>query len=375
MIIKSFVADSVAGALKMVRSELGGDAVILKTRKLDPTQRAIADGNVEVTACIDQTPVVNPAEASRELSKESTAHRIKPAIQQPNNIVPASAIVQKLDFLIDILQMPIRKNAFPGNIGRLFTTMINADVPEAMAYDLTDKLSDRFGGEDEYGLISSATCDLFMDQMVERRGPCELKTGQKIVLVGPAGAGKTSLMGRLAGYLIAEKKLPVCLSSLDQVKVSAPEELQSYAEILDVEHFEIPRQDDLSLLENQSLSKITLIDTPALNAKDVDVIRIYADKINSIKPDRVIGVFPATFRTSELVDLIRAYKPLMLTGLAITMVDQTYRLGGVVAMSILSGYPIEILGTGHKAGSIDLSPDLQKLVHSFLAVEEGKGYE
>ena len=51
MIIKSFTADSVAAALKEVRAELGGEAVVLKTRQLvNP-----GDSNrIEITACLDK---------------------------------------------------------------------------------------------------------------------------------------------------------------------------------------------------------------------------------------------------------------------------------------------------------------------------------
>ena len=47
MIVKSFTANTVAGALKKVRSELGGDAVILKTKRLQPDQQLVAGAKVE----------------------------------------------------------------------------------------------------------------------------------------------------------------------------------------------------------------------------------------------------------------------------------------------------------------------------------------
>ena len=47
MIVKSFTANTVAGALKKVRGELGGDAVILKTKRLQPDQQLVAGAKVE----------------------------------------------------------------------------------------------------------------------------------------------------------------------------------------------------------------------------------------------------------------------------------------------------------------------------------------
>jgi flagellar biosynthesis protein FlhF len=369
MIVKSFIADSVAGALKLVRSELGGDAVILKTRKVDTAYRNTAGGRVEVTACVDQS---QPSSAPTPVAPVNDTVPTQPIAKAD---FPSEVIAQKLDFLIDVFQSPVRKNTFDGVIGQLFTNLLRADVPENMAYDLAGKLSDRFGKEDDYQAVNAGAARMLIDQLPRKRQEELFKPGQRIILVGPPGSGKTSLMGRLAGHLISEKKLTVCLSSLDQVKVSAPEELQTYAEILNVDHFEMPREIDQSMLDSRGQDKVTLIDMPAMNPRHRDPVRMYTEKLARIKPHRVVGVFPALYRSSDLLDIIRAFKPLKLTDLAFTMIDQTGRLGGIIAMSIQTGLPITILGTGQRAGDIDLSPDLQKIIELFLGLEEGQTHE
>lgn len=369
MLVKSYVADSVAGALKLVRSELGGDAVILKTRKIDSTFRNAAGGRVEVTACVDQSqPSSAPAPSAPVIEKA-------PARPMAGADFHSEVIAQKLDFLIDVFQSPMRKHTFDGVIGQLFTNLLQADVPENMAYDLADKLSDRFDEKEDYQAVTAAAARMLVDQLPRKRQEELFKPGQRIILVGPPGSGKTSLMGRLAGYLISEKKLTVCLSSLDQVKVSAPEELQTYAEILNVDHFEMPREIDHSMLDSRGRDKVTLIDMPAMNPRHREPVRMNTEKLARIKPHRVVGVFPALYRASDLLDIIRAFRPLKLTDLAFTMIDQTGRLGGMIAMSIQTGLPITILGTGQRAGDIDLAPDLQKIIELFLGVEEGRSHE
>lgn len=368
MIVKSFVADTVAGALKMARSELGGDAIIMKTRKINEMQQATVGGRVEVTACVDRSPAVQPNSvlaAVRDVKSE-------PMVRVKESVVPTGEITQKLDFLIDIFQTPARRNSFPGQIGRLFAALLHADIPETIAYEISDKLSGRYKGDDDYDLIAASAVDMLLEQMPKKRESYGFKKGQKIALVGPAGGGKTLLMGRLTAHLLRNDKLPICLTSLDQVKISAPEELQSYAEILDVDHFEMPRQVDCSLIDKQGQNRVTFIDTPALNARERDEIDVYAEKLARIKPNRIIGVFPATFRTSDLLDMLRSYRPLKLTELAVTMTDQTCRLGGIVALSIQSGLPVTVLGTGRRVDGIELDPDYKKIIQLFLGVEEGK---
>jgi len=361
MIVKSFIADSVAGALKMVRSELGGDAVILKTRKIDPIRQKVVGGRVEVTACVDQSqPMAAPVK---------TEERAAPIPSAPVTAIPSEAIAQKLDFLLDVFQSPIRKDTFSGVIGRLFMALLRADVPENMAYDLADKLSGRFDKEEDYHAVVQVAAAMLIDQLPKKQPADMFKTGQRIVLVGPPGAGKTSLMGRLASHLVS-RNIAVCLTSLDQVKVSAPEELQSYADILDVAHFEMPHEVDQGLLDREGQNKVTLIDMPAMNPRHRKPIKIYTEKLARIKPHRVVGVFPALYRAADLYDIIRAFRPLKLTDLAFTMTDQTSRLGGMIAMSIQTGLPITILGIGQRAGDIDLAPDHQRVIRTFLGLEE-----
>ncbi len=373
MIIKSFTADTVAGALKRVRMELGGDAVILKTRKVAPEKQVASGGKVEVTACLekaeDKQTVVVPQQAPAVMADPIPTIAV-PGDRVAVENIPSEAIADKLDFLLDIFQMPIRKSIYDGAIGRAFTSMLKNDMPENMARDLADKLADRMDGDNTYEMVCSAAVEMLYHELPKIRDSYVFKPGQKIVVVGPAGGGKTSLMGRLAGYLVAQRKIAVSLTSLDQMKVSAPEELQTYADILDVDRFEMPREIDRTLLDREGKDKITFIDTPALNPQDKSNIAIYAEKLARIDADRVIGVFPAWCRTSDIFDMLRAFRPLGLTELAFTMADQTNRMGGMISMSIQHGLPVSILGTGRRAGDIDLLPDHHRILEQMFGAGE-----
>ncbi len=51
MIIRSFVADSATSALKEVRTQMGGEAVVLKTRQVRTGNNGV---QFEVTACLER---------------------------------------------------------------------------------------------------------------------------------------------------------------------------------------------------------------------------------------------------------------------------------------------------------------------------------
>ena len=201
MIVKSFSSDTVAGALKKARTELGGDAVILKTRRLEALQAAATGDKVEVTACIDSAAVVvpkssfHPTEPGKLLAREElpTPPKVMPkakpnqdpvksdaikkeAVQAvPESLisspkmmpgtVPTSAITEKLDFLLDILQVPARHNTFPNSFGRLFATLLNCDFPEYIAYDLTEQVMNSMAIDERYRPVAEVASDLIRSRM------------------------------------------------------------------------------------------------------------------------------------------------------------------------------------------------------------------
>ncbi|MFH1701046.1 MAG: hypothetical protein ABIE07_10710 [Candidatus Zixiibacteriota bacterium] len=372
MIVKSFAADTVAGALKKVRNELGGDAVILRTRKINSDRQTQTGGRVEVTACIDRVVTPGNSPESKSVSVRKPVYDIPAtSVKKSNPPFPAEIIARKLDFLMDLFQTPIRRQSYSRNFSRIFSAMIDADIPEYYACQLTDQLKDKMPESSEFDDLRSMAIDFICGNLPARKSTRQFQIGDRIVFVGPSGSGKTSTMGRLAGHLIAIEKLPVNLTSLDQVKVSAPEEFHIYADVLDVDYFDMPRHVDQGLLDSQGKDKITIIDTPALNRYDAQSIALYAEKLARIRADRVVGVFPAWFRASDLQECLSAYRPLGLTELAVTMTDQTHRLGGILTASIQTGLPIAMIGAGTKAGRFSPQPDYRSLVQTLFARGEG----
>ncbi len=86
MIIKSFTAESIAEALKRVRTEMGGDAFVLKTRKF---LNVSGLENVEVTACAEEKLAQrspsksNGAGATNRIEKAVSESTCKQNIEKP----------------------------------------------------------------------------------------------------------------------------------------------------------------------------------------------------------------------------------------------------------------------------------------------------
>ena len=118
MIIKSFTAETMTAALKTVRQELGGDAVVLKSRQLSNGTDA---NRVEVTACLDKPTAaqaslalpdaadrpqaVRPSSSESRLAPEMFAEPETGLVADTNSVLDdrLNQIERKLNLLLHII--------------------------------------------------------------------------------------------------------------------------------------------------------------------------------------------------------------------------------------------------------------------------------
>ena len=348
MIIKSFTAESAAAALKKVRSEMGGDAVVLKTRELGGRNR---EARVEITACLDkpsvaQTSNIFPdrkpvAAPARPEKKSAPVSRVEMPVEAPKQAEETPAAVKaaaektpapemndrlagleaKIDMLVKRLnyaRLDARKSDGPD--AELYRKLRDADFPEDYLEELFDGL------ENDRSSVYEAVGEQLADDLAGMIEPeFMLEPGSRVLIYGPAGTGKSSVMGKLAARLVCEKK-KVKLVSLDNLKVGAFEELASYADLLGVDTVAL---NEVETSEKKKAEEITLMDSPAMpfNESKLNDFRIQAEQV---KPTHRIAVLSSLMCSGDIADMAGKIKLFDPTHLAVTMTDITTRLGSIV---------------------------------------------
>ena len=388
MVIRSYTAESVASALKQVRREMGGGAVVLKTRVIDDAR---GGRQYEITACLDKPTVEQAASvltaeaetptATVEVAKATAAPKPTKAAQREVPPAPAvetpqpseverrlSAIEERLDLLIQAAQIDrtdLPKELTPS--ARAAEAMQSADVPESFITEFFGKLR-----ED----LPSRPID---DTMIRRRlidhlgsiidTKLELKPGDRVLVAGPAGAGKTSIIGRLAAELICRKHIPVRLLSLDTHKVGAMEEVAGYADLLGVQEFSSDMS--ASALTDADKNRVLLIDTNAM-PRDQKHLAELKEKITPLMPTYRLAVFSALMRTSDVDTYAHEMAWLEPTHLVFTMTDLTRRLGSLLSATSTTGLKIALLTSSSSAGSTSAAPDCETIADVILGQETGR---
>lgn len=336
MIIKTFRANTSAAALKQVRHEMGGEAVVLKTTTL------LDENNlpmVEITACLERPTV---AQSSRIFAdKEETSNQIEETTEQPE----VSLDDQLKDIAVDFKEVVNRTTsddelskqiqALEGKLNSLLSN--NLEIKNEKSISQVKKVleqhdidSDTIEKIDTYIAVNSFEDDDLMQLLEEELTKelsaqmipsFELNHGDSVAVVGIAGSGKSSVLGKLAASLVIRDKKKIRLKTLDDFKMAAFDEIAAYGEILNSEF------DNSEQLDKKD-DEICLIDTPALPF-DEKQFSVLQDKLNQINPTYVFAVVSAMNRRQDIELFASNIRKLHPTHLIITMTDLTRSRGAL----------------------------------------------
>jgi flagellar biosynthesis protein FlhF len=342
MIIKSFTAPTVASALKVIKEQMGGDAVILKTRLCPPFEAALTGNRIEVTACIDEKSIT-PQNAKKNnvapVVHEEVIKKAEPS--RPIPTPPAAKIADNYDFVVklekklDLILNSHRTSGQPDGLSRraasIYLSLTDADIPVDMAGQLAKDIDIRIAPDSD---ADSVALRIMTDELaVGIVSEIAIEPGMKVMFAGPSGAGKTSALAKLAARLSVGEGKKVTLSSLDNAKVSAYEEIGGYAEILDV-----PLDLSGHFGKKQHQDSILLIDTPSLTGHENQ--RTLVRKIRRMKPDILFLVFSVCTRSRDLVDAVNLFESIRPTHLLASHLDETIRWGALLTMTKYLEIPI-----------------------------------
>jgi len=196
-------------------------------------------------------------------------------------------------------------------------------------------------------------------------GRSPLRRGPRIVaLVGPAGAGKTTTIAKLALHPVAFGDKRVGLITLDTYRVAALEQLATYAEIMDIPLEVVYGAAEIGpALERLGDRDVILVDTPG-RAPNLPVDgRSWRALLERIGPDEVHLVIPASVRVDVALATREAFASCGVTHALLTKLDEVPGECGVVGLAEVLNLPARWVSTGQEV-STDLHPASQRLLAS-----------
>ena len=325
MRLKRYSAPTMADALRMIKTELGEDAVILSTRKVKGP-----DGKpgLEITAAVDAAPDHAPAPQPARHPADTQA--IPPVFDGPTGVLGAQ--------------------------------LLDHGLTPALAQRIT-RAAEALG---DTGFTPEDALEMVLGKMIRFQRPGDwLPKGTRLMLVGPTGAGKTTTLAKLAVQTRMAGR-SIGLITLDTYKIGAVEQLGIYADAL---------KEDLRVVPNTASLAATLEEL-----KDKDVVFIDSAGINPFERSRMADlqthlagsdvrvalVLPSNLNSAELVTLPRAFAALNPGALIVSKMDETAYMGGVITAAVESGLPVCYATDGQRVPQDLLELDATSLSRKLL---------
>jgi len=178
------------------------------------------------------------------------------------------------------------------------------------------------------------------------------------MLCGLQGSGKTTMAGKLAGYLQKQGKKPL-LAACDIYRPAAIKQLQLVGEKVKVPVFEKGTQDPV-LTSKQAVeharyygNDVLILDTAGRLHVDEVLMEELENIKKAVKPQEILLVVDA-MTGQDAVNVASAFNDkLSIDGVIITKLDGDTRGGAALSVRAVTGKPIKFAGTGEKMDAIE----------------------
>lgn len=178
------------------------------------------------------------------------------------------------------------------------------------------------------------------------------------MLCGLQGAGKTTMCGKLANYLVKEGKKPL-LAACDIYRPAAIRQLQVVGEQVNVPVFEKGTQDPVKTVQEAVEHAryygrdVLIIDTAGRLHVDEALMNELSRIKETVHPQEILLVVDA-MTGQDAVNVAKAFNDqLNIDGVILTKLDSDTRGGAALSVRAVTGKPIKFSGTGEKMGDIE----------------------
>ena len=368
MQIKRYEAVDMQEALKLVKGELGPDAVILSTKQIKKDNGVFGMFSrqvIEVVAARDyvdkhqvKVPSVSPQNGfieTDEFLKEELKKIRNDMSQTPGELRDMKS---ELGLLKGYIQELLRDGeqehlrTLHDNLVIFLRRLISEGMDRNIAYRLVQILNNKLNEEhkDDTDEINKYGHELIQKQ-VKISGPiCNEQKDRKIaVFVGPTGVGKTTSIAKIAAkYTLIDKK-KVSLITFDTYRVGAVEQLKIYAKIIGLPVDVVLSPSDLrGVLDRKKDADLILIDTAGRSHKDRTYVNDLSKLTSQTKEIDCHLVLSATSSNTVLSDIIGKFKDIKINSLLFTKLDEAENYGAVFSSMINAQKPLSYFTTGQR---------------------------
>ena len=367
MNFKSYYGSTIREALNSARADLGLDASILASRQVDPSEDlpgkfevvagVVPSLSTRAAAAATQAPVVRRLPAGARVEPMFAPAGPAPAAVAPppppqEAVTPRrdsglSHIRRKVNSIRQAIAPESRGDEKAQSLEELRSTLRMDGFDESLCSEVISGVKRRM--KDNAG----ADLETLVALELDARAAVEPVLGRNqakrhiTALVGPPGAGKTSLIVKLAVKYGLTARRPLRLISLDGSRVGGADSLVSYAAGMAVPVDVVETGMAVSqLLEGHPEAGMILIDTPGLSPGDMASASEFAAVLARNPEIDVQLVLPATMSPRDMRAAFTRFRPFLPARIAITHTDTAISSRAAIGIALMHELPLSFCGTG-----------------------------
>lgn len=378
MRLKTYIVDNVADAIPQIKRDLGADALILSTKKV---QKGGIFGffqkeKLEVIAAIESKTAET---AKRQLDKEQPVPVFaEPEMAQPNPVHEGGGsetdnLIAELKSIKQFMMHVIEEDRLPDVLKPLSERLDGQGVKKEVQSEILAKMMvhiDKNPAATEEEIGEAARMEMIRLIRAHQKAPAP-GNPNIVCFIGPTGVGKTTTIAKIAAdYLLREDK-KVGLITSDTYRIAAVEQLKTYAGILNIPVKVVESFDDLvKAMAELSDCDIVLMDTAGRNYQQ----KQYIDDLEKLLPDKanvqINLVLSLTSKFEDMKRIIENFKTIQMDNLILTKKDETSSAGAMLNLIYRYSIPVRFIANGQNVPD-DLLVATPELIADFVLGENG----
>jgi len=409
MQVKKYSASNMQEAIKMIKEDLGSNAIIISTKKIRKGSGAFGMfGNfmLEVTAARDNKVAKSiPADYNGLLNQQQSEYQSELKNNAPKNprkvksILPGTSdsqnkmisnlqgdISELKDIVLDLRRgyrkerndganithlryelselknvvntlvnqsSELRNDDLHENLIALFQQLCFNGIENKFARKLIEEVNKKIPKQEiaNFPYVKIYVARMFMQVLKINADVTEKEKSNKpkiLTFIGSTGVGKTTTLAKIAGsQKIANPELKIGMITLDTFRIAAVQQLQEYAKIINVPIRVVTDRNQLDhVLEEYKNKDLILIDTAGRSQRDEMQMSELRKVISGYSNFHNLLVLSATTKDNDLVEITKRFSSIPLKGVVFTKLDESTSYGSIFNHSIRFKLPIAYLTTG-----------------------------
>ncbi|WP_183241531.1 flagellar biosynthesis protein FlhF [Anoxybacillus mongoliensis] len=365
MKVKKFVASSMPEAMKMIRAELGNDAVILNSKVVHKKGflGLFSRKNIEVIAAVDPKPATPPVQKIKEKRKERTEPmRDEQLLKEIHEL---KATIHQLSQGGEIYPTPLKTID-----GHLIDQEISDDVRAMFMSTLLQRWYTS-GADASYEEVKQWLHEEIVHALSSL--PFGGMSFQKkfVNVVGPTGVGKTTTLAKMAADCVIKHRKKAAFITTDTYRIAAIDQLKTYAKILNVPLEVCYNLDDFRQAKEKLESyDIVFIDTAGRNFRNAQYVNDLKEMIDFNEEMETFLVLSLTAKWRDMKDIYTQFSIIPIHKFIFTKVDETSRHGAMLNMMIQCGIGAAYMTNGQNVPDDIVEATPQLVANMVTGVEQ-----